>query len=149
MEEKDKALLPEVGQIGVVVKDIDKTIEFFSSTFGIGPWRTTELSPTEDEIASGVLPYRVRLGFADLGPVQLELIQVVEGRTIHSDFLESKGEGLHHLGFYVSNMDEMLAELERRGIDVLFGARRPRLGFAYLDTAAVGGVILELIQRAP
>jgi methylmalonyl-CoA/ethylmalonyl-CoA epimerase len=149
MEEGDKALLPGVSQIGVVVNDVDKTVEFFSSVLGIGPWRTVEVTRTKEQITSGGSPYRVKLAFTTLGPVQVELIQVLEGKTVHSQFLERKGEGLHHLGFYVSNLDEIVAELGRRGIGVLQSVRGPGSGFAYMDTGSVGGVIVELIQRAP
>lgn len=40
MDEKitGKVKLPPVAQVGMVVKDIDKVIQFYSSTFGIGPW---------------------------------------------------------------------------------------------------------------
>lgn len=145
MEEGAKALLPGVSQIGVVVNDVDKTVEFFSSVLGIGPWRTVEASRTKEEITTGATPYRVKLAFASFGPVQVELIQVLEGETVHTRFLKEKGEGLHHLGFYVPNMDEMVAELGKRGIGVLQSMRGR---FAYMDTAAVGGIVVELIQRA-
>jgi len=148
MEQESKPLLPGVSQIGVVVKDVDKTVEFFSSVLGIGPWRTVEVTRTKEQITAGASPYRVKLGFASFGPVQVELIQVLEGETIHSQFLKEKGEGLHHLGFYVSNIDEIVAELGKHGIGVLQSVRGPGSGFAYMDTDSVGGVIVELIQRA-
>ncbi len=145
MVQESRPLLPGVSQIGVVVKDVDKTVEFFSSVLGIGPWRTVEATRTSEEITTGATPYRVKLAFASLGPVQIELIQVLEGETIHSQFLRARGEGLHHLGFPVSNIDDMVAELGKRGISVLQGMRGR---FAYMDTDAVGGIIVELIQRA-
>ena len=66
-----KLELKTVDQIGIVVKDIDKVIESWSSLFGIGPWTIRDM---------GGDSVKVRLAFANLGPVQIELIQPVEGR---------------------------------------------------------------------
>jgi catechol 2,3-dioxygenase-like lactoylglutathione lyase family enzyme len=79
--------------------------------------------------------------------VQLELIQVLEGENVHTKFLREKGEGLHHIGFFVKNLEEELAALKNEGIEVLW--RGEALGvtkFAYLDTEKTLGIILELIQ---
>ena len=40
---KQQLELPDVGQIGVVVEDLDRTIAFYESTFGLGPFETREL----------------------------------------------------------------------------------------------------------
>ena len=75
------------------------------------------------------------------------MIQVVEGESVHSKFLEERGEGLHHLGFFVKDLEKELARLEKDGIKVL--ERGEVLGtvkFAYIDTKETLGVVLELIQ---
>jgi methylmalonyl-CoA/ethylmalonyl-CoA epimerase len=77
----------------------------------------------------------------------MELIQVLEGETIHSKFLEKKGEGIHHLGFIVEDIEEELVRLDRGGIKVLEkGIVLEMVKFVYLDTEKILGVILELIQ---
>ena len=135
-----KLELKTVDQIGIVVKDVDKVIESWSSLFGIGPWTIREMSGTDAKGRS----WKVRLAFAYLGPVQIELIQPVEGRIFHSAFLETQGEGLHHLGFYVDDVDGEAANLVEQGAKILFA--NPG-AFAYLDTGGPGGVIFELIRR--
>ena len=92
--------LPPPNHIGVVVKDLDKTTEFLSSICGLGPWITVEDSPHKDDITIGG-PYRIKVAYAKLGPVILELFQPLEGRSIWSQFLEASGEGIHHIGFEV------------------------------------------------
>ena len=136
----DKLQLKTVDQIGIVVKDADKVMESWSSMFGIGPWTINDFGGTDDKGR----PWKVRLAFAYLGPLQLELIQPVEGRIFHSGFLEEHGEGLHHLGFYVDDVDGEAAKLVAEGAKVLF--TQPS-NFAYLDTGGPGGVIYELIKR--
>ena len=87
-------------QIGVVVKNLEEAMEYYSRHFGLGPWRTR----VADHLPSAVVlrkktPYTCTLAFAEIPPLQLELIDVTKGPSIHLDHLESKGEGIHHLLF--------------------------------------------------
>ena len=145
-----KLKLPDVGQIGVVVRDLDKAVEYYSSMFGIGPFRTIErhydgVILRERNDAS----YTVRLAIAPMGSVDFELIEVTEGESIHLEFLEKKGEGIEHLGFRVPDLDAEIARFKECGIDVLQSARRADgSGYAYMDTESIGGIIFELIQQS-
>ncbi|MBI2856767.1 MAG: VOC family protein, partial [Chloroflexi bacterium] len=66
----------------------------------------------------------------------------------HKEFLETRGEGLHHLGFFVTDLDNQINNLTRQGFQVTQGGKRlTGGGFAYFDTDKVGGVVLELVQR--
>ncbi len=137
----DKLQLKTVEQIGIVVKDADKVIEAWSSMFGIGPWTFRDIGGADAKGRS----WKARLAFAYLGPLQLELIQPVEGRIFQSRFLEEHGEGIHHLGFHVDDVDGEAARLVAEGAKVLF-AEPGR--FAYMDSSGPGGVIFELIKRS-
>jgi len=141
--------LPPVEQIGIVVKDMDATMEFFSSVFGWGPWGVLDDLEMKDCLYRGKsCDARLKLAFAQSGSVEIELIQVLEGETIHTEFLRERGEGLHHLRFKVDDLDATLAELSKEGIEVLFRKNFPELGvdFAYLNTDKVGGIMIELIE---
>ncbi|MDH5390269.1 MAG: VOC family protein [Candidatus Bathyarchaeota archaeon] len=139
--DKEKPLFSKfskVDQIGIAVKDMETTMKFYEKMFGIEPFPTVE---------SAVDSAKLKIGLFQLGEVQIELIQVLEGETTHSKFLEKRGEGLHHLGFFVEDIEKELARLEKGGIKVL--ERGTVLGvvkFAYLDTENILGVVLELIQ---
>jgi hypothetical protein len=61
--------------------------------------------------------------------------------------LEEKGEGLHSIGFAVKDLKESVRIAERMGSKVTQGWQREEgLGFAYLDSDKVGGVLFEMIQ---
>ncbi len=153
MEDKPegKVQLPPVGQVGVVVKDLDECMEYYSSTFGIGPWRVVELDFPEVKLRDETHPWKVRVGFASLGPVELELIQVVGGRSIHSEFLDEGREGLHHLGFFCAaeEKERILADAEKAGIKVIQGGKSQYHSgsYAYLETDKIGGILFEFIHR--
>ena len=132
--------LKVVDQVSFAVKDIDETIAAWSSMYGIGPWTFTENGGKD---AKG-RPWKIRMAFAYLGPVQIELVQCTEGRIFQSKFLDTWGEGLHHLGFYVDDLDAEVEKLVAKGAK-LFIHDPGR--FAYLDSGGPGGAIFELMQR--
>jgi len=129
-----------IDQIGIVVRDVDKVIESWSHLLLIDRWNSTEME-TVDKAGNKA---KTKLAFTNIGPLQIELIQSVEGKTFYADFLEKHGEGIHHLGVRVDDVDAATENLGKKGVKVLFG-RRGR--FAYMDTINPGGVIYELIQR--
>ncbi len=140
--------LPDVSQVGIVVRDLDKAIDYYNKVLGLGPFVRPEITFIEkfyDDIAAD---FEMDMAFCSLGPLEMELIQPVNPPTVYHDFLEKKGEGLHHLGFDVKDMEERLMRYRKMGIKVMQMGRTKVGGFAYLDTESTGGVIIELIQRA-
>jgi len=138
--ETRKLQLKTVDQISIAVKDIDKVIESWSSMFGIGPWSFTDIGGTDAKGRS----WKARMAFAYLCPLQVELVQPVEGRIFQSRFLDNFGEGLHHLGFYVDDVDGEASNLVAQGAKLLLTDPG---NFAYLESGGPGGVIFELMRR--
>ena len=61
----------------------------------------------------------LRLARGDMGGIGLELIQPLKGRSVYGEFLEKKGEGIHHLAFMVEDLDAEIADMEKRGFKVV------------------------------
>ena len=84
------------------------------------------------------------------GKLQIELIEEKSQRArIYQDHLDNYGEGLHHLGFFVSEMETILEKAKKIGLNILLESEFKTAGggyvrFAYLDTRKVCGIILEL-----
>ncbi|MEM1671861.1 MAG: VOC family protein [Archaeoglobaceae archaeon] len=123
-------------QIGVVTRDIDKLTGFFREKFGV------DFVIFETQQQKG----RLKIALTNLGEVQLELIQVLEGETIHAEFLKRKGEGLHHIGFFVKNLDEKLRIAKENGMEVVEQGEIAGVRYAYLDTEKDIGLTLEFIE---
>lgn len=146
-QQEPKVKLPPVQQVSIVVKDMDRAVEYYTSTFGIGPFRVMDIDLEGVLLRGKPISTKIKVAFAKSGPLQVELIQPVEGKNIYTEFLDSKGEGLHHLGFLVDDLDAMLAELAKEGIEPIFHKGYPDRGaaFAYLNSDKIGGVMFELI----
>jgi 4-hydroxyphenylpyruvate dioxygenase-like putative hemolysin len=63
--------------------------------------------------------YEVRLALSQQGPVQLELIEYQSGDTVQKDFLDEKGEGIHHILFRVNDLEATLEKFAAQGVKVL------------------------------
>ena len=137
--------------LSLVVRDVDAAVRYLES-LGMGPF--TEYPPMKEYTrlnvpdAEGFFDTRIRC--AQIGPVQLQLVQPGKGRSIYKDFLETRGEGVFHLGFVVPDIDAAEAEGLRRGLNVISSGRRDNgSGFAYFDTAEKCGVTLLSRQSPP
>ena len=135
-------------QVGVVVKSINETIEYYEKVFGFGPFEMREVDYPNATYYGEIAGYRGKRAFFYLGPIQVELIELIDGKTIHEAFLKEKGEGVHHIAFEVDNLEKSKRNAEKAGLKVIQSFTRPNgSGFAYLDTDKAGGIIFELIQR--
>ncbi len=149
-----KMVLPPPAQVGVVVRDLDVAIDYYTKTFGLGPFQTIEFAPAQHWVKGRPTPIRLKIAMCEWGPLMLELIEPVEGDAPHKWFLEKEGEGMQHLGFIVDNYDEWLDYLRENHIDVLMNAETDVEGMghiraAYMESDRVGGVLFELIEIRP
>lgn len=139
--------------VGVAIRDIDKAVEYYQS-LGIATFKPEilfESSNFADFKVNGKPPktsVTARIIFVQVGPIQLELVQPVEGELPQKAFLTSRGEGVNHIAFTVDDLDREAAKLVEKGIKIIItGRRQDGSGFAYFDTRKVGNVIIELIQQ--
>ncbi len=132
--------IKSVDHISYAVNDIDKTVEAWSKLYGIGPWTYTENGGSDTKGR----PWKIRMAFAYVGPLEIELVQCLEGRIFQSKFLDKWGEGVHHLGFFVDDVDKEAAKLTAEGANLLIHDPGK---FAYLDAGGPGGAIFELMKK--
>jgi methylmalonyl-CoA/ethylmalonyl-CoA epimerase len=134
--------------VGVCVKNIAETVEFYESVFGIGPFAYRDVTYDNATFHGTVAGYRGKRAFAQMGPMMLELIELIDGPTIHQEFMDVHGEGLHHLGFEVDDLQASMDEARRRGLEITQSfTRHDGSGFAYYDSDRVGGVIFEVVEK--
>lgn len=146
--------LPPVSQIGVVVRDMERAVDFYSSIFGLGPFVVYDFVPDRHWFRGEASPLTIRMGKAMWGSIEWELLQPLSGESIHQEFLEEHGEGLQHLGFNVRNYEEWFERMETAGFDPLMWTEsyvetyQGDLKACYFDTRRVGGVIFEIIWKS-
>lgn len=141
-------------QVGVVVRDLDQSMAALTAVFGIGPFRVVECpAPGREQqqfYHGEPARFRTRQAFADLGTVELELIQPLEGKTIWSDFLAERGPGIHHIRFNVPDHQALSAYLQDQDIGKIQEGAGVREGSYWVnyDTEKRIGFIIEILQPA-
>ncbi len=147
------AKLKRAVQIGIVVRDLERSTEALASIFGLGPFHTIEWPNRPDSkywFHGHEESIKIRQAFVQAGSLELELVQPLEGtRNAYWEFLDSKGGGIHHVLFETENMDGAIDEFARKGVKVLQNGTgiRPGTRWALLDTQDLVGFLIELRHR--
>ena len=148
-----------ISHIGVVVDDLDEAVKFYGEIFGVGPFEIVDFDAADtDFFYSYGKPAKPKMRAAMYynGDFFLELVEVTEGESVHTEFFGKHGEGLQHLCFMVEETEQVLKKLEPRGIkpvlDYRFssgeGAERTTIREVYLNTADFpGGTTVQLLER--
>lgn len=131
--------------LGLVVEDTRRTIDFYTKSLGLPPFRTGEFPMPRAFYRDQRIETSFRASFCDIGECRLRLFEVVEGESPFSAQLANQGEGMHHLCLGVADLDASVAEFAADGIATTW--RAPELGLALLDTSAVGGMTFALSQE--
>jgi len=130
--------------VGIYVKDVKKTAKQLEELLGIGPFEILE--PDYKDLTYRGKPgkFRLKIGLANAGRIQVELTQPTSGKTI---FGKRVRYGIHHLGIRTDNMKKSTEEMKRKGFKVIQSGNRPGTKWAYLDTEKKTGIRFELIER--
>jgi hypothetical protein len=145
-----KIELGSVVQVGIVVRDARAAANAWTERFAMAPAQVVDWPPEGSDLDAQSTfrgrpgNFRMRLAFIETGPVQIEFIEPLEGDNIYSEFLEEKGEGLHHLLFRVPDPEGVAQELKVDIIQSGGSTLDPGAVWAYLDTEEILGSIIEL-----
>jgi len=140
-------------QIGLIVKDIEKTKKKWADFFSVPVPPTIDAGDyeiTKTKYKGKAAPKaKCKMAFFDAGQnMQLELIQPNGEKSTWQDFLDKKGEGIHHIAFNVNGMRNVLETCEKEGLKcVQQGQYGDNSGeYAYLDSAKDFKCIIELLE---
>jgi methylmalonyl-CoA/ethylmalonyl-CoA epimerase len=153
-EPKREPVFTETMQIGIVVRDLDATIQKYVDEYGIGPWQRHEQLTPENATdlrvyGQPVAPWRVAAASAMVGHVMWELIEPLDDESIFARFLAEKGEGVHHIAVATPNYDEAVAAQAKRGNTLVLSGSFSGIDIAFLPTDRDLGVILEIFSGMP
>ena len=126
-----------VHHVAIVVRDMDAALSVYRDQLGL-PLDVLLPIPGDG----------VRIAFLPVGESNIELVEPTDPDTGVARFLETRGEGFHHVCFEV---DDVAAELDRlagQGLELIDTA--PRRGaegpVAFIHPRSCNGVLVELIE---
>jgi methylmalonyl-CoA/ethylmalonyl-CoA epimerase len=163
--------LGPVSHIGIVVDDCEKAAEWWERIFGIsfstGVYILDESTnfkyrgqAAKSKMKASISPMRSAASASDMDLVFIELVEVMEGESPHTEFMRQHGEGLQHVAFSVDDLDQAVADLAPEGIVPILQYNFVtnlegvdyRVKEVYLNTAefpGMGGTTLQLIELHP
>jgi methylmalonyl-CoA/ethylmalonyl-CoA epimerase len=131
-------MIKKVHHIGIAVKDLKESVALFERVLGLKP------AAIEDAPCQKVSEAIFSVGEG----IEIDLLEPTGPDSTVARFLESRGEGLHHICFEVDDVDEELKAMEGRGVELI--DRQGREGVAgkigFLHPKSVNGVLVELLQ---
>jgi len=146
--------LPELFHIGWVVRDRDAAEERMIRDLGAGPFRPAGPAPAEfTAVVHGVpTPFSLKISFGVLGGVIVELLEPLDDRSPHAEFLAERGEGLHHFAYLVTDFDRQMAAARNADPPMTLlidgtGQGNP-VRWAYLEPEGAPGAVIELLERS-
>ena len=131
-------MFARVDHIGVAVEDLDAAIALHERAYGMA---VAHREVVDEQGVEAVL--------LDVGENHVELLRPLSEETPVGRFLASRGPGLHHVAYQVSDVQATLATLRERGLRLI--DEEPRTGIrgsrvAFLHPESSGGVLTEIVQ---
>ena len=79
----------------------------------------------------------------------IELLEAIDENSPIAKFIEKRGEGIHHICFFVDDIESVLNELKSKGVRLI--DQEPRLGaynakVAFIHPKSLNGVLVELAE---
>ena len=136
-------MLDRIDHVGIACHNLADKIAFYEIVF--------ELDVVSREIHEdqGVREAMLRVSAGPAGASWIQLLEPLGPATPVGKFLARRGEGIHHIGYGVTDVAAALEAIGARGVRLI--DKRPRHGsmgasIAFLPPADVGGVLTELVQ---
>ena len=138
--------LGPIRQSAFVVSDIEAAATEWVETQGVGPWFLYQVEIPDTNYRGQTVPMRARMGLAQSGGQQVELIQPdPDVASIYNEYLDSGGTGLHHVCYW-ADIERAVSHFETVGCSLV---QRGQTGngneFAYL-TGTAGVPYVELVD---
>jgi len=97
-----------------------------------------------------VADQKAKVSFLPVDDTNIELLESTEPDGPVAKFIESKGEGIHHIALHVENIEEALEFMKSKGVRLI--DQKPRIGargirIAFVHPKETRGVLLELCQE--
>ena len=129
----------KIAHIGIAVNNIENALSFYVDTLGL------TLEKVETIASEGV-----KVAFLSLGESRIELLEPVDQTSPIQQFLEKRGEGIHHIALEVNNISERIKRMKEDGIQMINdepkrGANNSQIAFIHPSSAH--GVLFELCEH--
>jgi methylmalonyl-CoA/ethylmalonyl-CoA epimerase len=140
-----------VSQVSLVVHDLDALVRLYHDTFGWAPWKVYDhVEPVHHatELRGESVPYSLRGAEVQVGSLNFELLQPLDGPNIWREQLDATGEGVCSIAtmFHTRAEGDLVREQfrDRFGLGITMRAEiGDHIEYYYLDTQERFGAPIE------
>ena len=138
-----------ITQIGIVVQNIEQTAKDYAFFFGVpvpGINLTASQAESHTEFRGNPSEGRAKLAFFKFKNITIELIEPVDGPSTWQEYLDTRGEGVHHIAFQINKGEEKTLDLDKLGIPLEQKGDFRGGGYKYFNATESLKIILELLE---
>ncbi len=136
-----------VVQIGIIVKDINKSAKQLADFLGVEVPPIFESNPENQKYHGKPSSGKVKQVLFNLHNTQIEMLEPIgEGDTAWHESLEKYGEGPHHIAFRCEDVDEEIKRCEGLGMITSQTGESPRAKYVYMDDMENSKMFYEILQ---
>lgn len=131
-------MIKRIDHIAIAVQSVDDGVALFRNLFGL------EAAHIETLPDLGVKAAQI-----PIGDIDIELLEPIDPEGVVAKFLQSRGEGIHHICLEVDAVDEELKSLAAKGVALIDKVGRKGLAarIGFIHPKATKGVLIELAQK--
>lgn len=131
-------MIKGLNHVAIAVNKLDEALEVFERQLG---WKLEKIRVVEQQ--------EVKAALLRVGETKIELLEPTGAESTVAKFLEKRGEGIHHIGVTVSDIETHLEELKKKGIALI--DEKPRVGMeggkiAFIHPKSTRNVLIELVE---
>lgn len=132
-------MIKKIDHIAIAVRDVEASSRFYVEQLGLSVAH-------EEEVSS----QKVRVAFLPIGDTRIELVQPTADDSPIRNFLDKRGEGLHHICLESTDLDADLQRLQQHQTQMI--DREPKEGahgtrIVFVHPKANSGVLTELAEH--
>ena len=128
-------MIKKINHVGIAVKNLDRAVEFFQETYGA---KLVGRKKFDDQ--------KMESALISIAEAQFELLASLEPQSIIDKFIESRGEGVHHVSLEVDQFDQVIEEIKAKGLRVISEADTEDFKAAFIHPQGNFGVLTEIVQ---
>jgi methylmalonyl-CoA/ethylmalonyl-CoA epimerase len=132
-------MIKGLDHVAIAVSRIADALQIYEKTLGL---RLEDTKLVEQQ--------KVKIAILRAGKTKIELVEPADSESSVAKFIENRGEGIHHIAIEVSNIEEHIKELKKKGIAMI--DEKPRPGaeakkIAFIHPKSTRNVLLELVEH--
>lgn len=132
-------MIKRLNHVGIIVNNLDDTLKIYERTFNLKP-----------SSVKTAMEGKARFAFVPVGDAEIELIQPLDPNLPQSKFLQTRGQGIHHISLTTDNIESEIDRMRKEG--VTFTAEQAHIGahgtkIIFTKSETTDNIIVELIEE--